>query len=144
MGKMTMKSTRRVLGHPLLRSLARSHHSLIRFLRTARFARALRSAHSFVHSLTNSLRSSWERGSCLWNDLRRFHTFSTHCGVIPSRKECRCQVWELPTLRKRAVEKVLTAVLRNDTDQLSILILRFRFLGQQRFRSNFFGHDAIL
>ena len=60
-----MKSTRRVLGHSLLRSLVRSHRSLIRLLRTARFARALRCAHSFARSLTRSLRSSWERGFCL-------------------------------------------------------------------------------
>ena len=64
-GRMTMKSTRRVLGHSLLRSLVRSHRSLIRLLRTARFARALRCAHSFARSLTHSLRSSWERDLCL-------------------------------------------------------------------------------
>ena len=52
----------RVLGHSLVRSLVRSHRSLIRWLRTARFARALRCAHSFARSLTHSLPSSWERG----------------------------------------------------------------------------------
>ena len=62
---MTIKSTRRVLGHSLLRSLVRSHRSLIRLLRTARFARALCCAHSLARSLTRSLRSSWERGLCL-------------------------------------------------------------------------------
>ena len=65
MGRMTLKSTRRVLGHSLLRSLVRSHRSLIRLLRTARFARALRCAHSFACSLTRSLQSSWESGLCL-------------------------------------------------------------------------------
>merc|ERR1711951_261612 len=64
-GPMTMKSTRRVLGHSLLRSLVRSHRSLIRLLRTARFARALRCAHLFARSLTHSLQSSWERDLCL-------------------------------------------------------------------------------
>ena len=65
LGWMTMKSTRKVLGHSLLRSLIRSHRSLIRLLRTARFARALRCTHSFARSLTRSLRSSWESDLCL-------------------------------------------------------------------------------
>ena len=42
-----------VLGHSLIHSLVRSHRSLIRMLRTARFARALRCAHSFARSLTS-------------------------------------------------------------------------------------------
>ena len=50
-----LKSTRKVLGHLFLRSLARSHRSLIRLLRTARFARALRCAYSFARSLTPEL-----------------------------------------------------------------------------------------
>ena len=50
MGKMTMKSTRRVLGHSLVRSLVRSHRSLIRFLRIACFTRALCCAHSLARS----------------------------------------------------------------------------------------------
>ena len=41
MGRMTMKSSRRVLGHLLVHSLVRSHRSLIRLLGTARFARSL-------------------------------------------------------------------------------------------------------
>ena len=53
-GRMTMKSTRRVLGHLLLRSLVCSHRSLNCLLCTARFAHALRCAHSFAHSLTHS------------------------------------------------------------------------------------------
>ena len=36
------------LGHSLVRSLVRSHRSLVCLLRTARFARALRCAHSFA------------------------------------------------------------------------------------------------
>ena len=64
LGRMTMNSTRGALGHSL-RSLVRSHRSLIRLLRTARFARALRCAHSFARSLTRSLRSSWESDLCL-------------------------------------------------------------------------------
>ena len=51
-----MKSTRRVLGYSLLRSLVRLHRSLIRLLRTARFARALRCAHLIASSLIPSLR----------------------------------------------------------------------------------------
>ena len=42
-----------VLGHSLVRSLVRSHRSIVRLLRTARFARALRCAHSFARSLTS-------------------------------------------------------------------------------------------
>ena len=42
-----------VLGHSLVRSLVRSHRSLVRLLWTARFARALRCAHSFARSLTS-------------------------------------------------------------------------------------------
>ena len=42
---------RLALGHSLVRSLVRSHRSLVRLLRTARFARALRCAHSFARSL---------------------------------------------------------------------------------------------
>ena len=42
-----------VLGHSLVRSLVRSYRSLVRLLRTARFARALRCAHSFARSLTS-------------------------------------------------------------------------------------------
>ena len=37
------------LGHLLVRSLVRSHLSLIRLLRTTRFARTLCFAHSFTH-----------------------------------------------------------------------------------------------
>ena len=50
MGNMTSESTRGVLDH----SLVCSHCSLIRLLRTARFARALHCAHSFARSLTRS------------------------------------------------------------------------------------------
>ena len=53
-GEMAMQSTCRLLGHLLLRSFVRSHRSLIRLLRTARFARALRRAHSLARSLTHS------------------------------------------------------------------------------------------
>ena len=71
-GSNDMKSTRGVLGHLLLRSLVRTHRSLIRLLRTARFARALRCAHSLARSLTRSLRSSWECDLCLWNECVDF------------------------------------------------------------------------
>ena len=51
-----MKLTRRALGHSLLRSLVGSHRSLICLLRTARFARASRRAHSLAR-LVNRLRT---------------------------------------------------------------------------------------
>ena len=54
MGSMSMIWTPRVLGHLLLRSLVCSLRSLICLLRTARFIRALRCAHSFACSLTHS------------------------------------------------------------------------------------------
>ena len=53
-GRMAMKSTRRLLGHSLLRSLVHLHRSLIRLLRTTRFARVLRCAQSFDRSLAHS------------------------------------------------------------------------------------------
>jgi len=64
-GRMTMKSTRRVLGHSLLCSLIRPHCSLIRLLRTAR---ALRCAHSFSRSLTHS----GARGKEVFVDFKSF------------------------------------------------------------------------
>ena len=45
--------THKVLGHSLVRSLVHSHRTLIHFLRTARFARALRGAHSLDRLLTH-------------------------------------------------------------------------------------------
>ena len=44
---------RDVLGHSLVRSLVRSHGSLIRLLRTARFASALCCTHSLARSLAH-------------------------------------------------------------------------------------------
>ena len=64
-GRMTKKSTRRVLGHSLLCSLIRPHRSLIRLLRTAR---ALRCAHSFSRSLTHS----GARGKEVFVDFKSF------------------------------------------------------------------------
>ena len=58
---MTMKSTHKVLGHSLVRSLVHSHCTFIHFLRTARFARALCCAHSFVRSLAHSLAPELQR-----------------------------------------------------------------------------------
>ena len=55
--KNQIKSARWVLCNSFIRSLVRSHRSLIRLLHTARFARALRCAHSFARSLTHSLTS---------------------------------------------------------------------------------------
>ena len=42
-----------VVGHSLVRSLVRSHRSLVRLLRNARFARALPCALSFARLLTS-------------------------------------------------------------------------------------------
>ena len=84
-GKIDMKSTRWVLGHSLVRSLVCSHHSLIRLLRTARFARALRCAHSFARSLTHSLPSSWERSLCLWNEYVEFIQIQATVGWFQGR-----------------------------------------------------------
>ena len=52
---MTMKQTRGVLSHSLVRSLIHSHRSLIHLLNIARFTRALRCAHSFARSLAPEL-----------------------------------------------------------------------------------------
>ena len=61
---MTMKSTHKVLGHSLVRSLIRLHRSLIRLLRSARSARALCCAllRSFVRSLARSFTRSLAHG----------------------------------------------------------------------------------
>ena len=42
-----------VLGHSLVRSLVRSHRSLVRLLRSTRFARPLRCAHSLARGIVN-------------------------------------------------------------------------------------------
>ena len=57
------------------RSSVRSHRSLIRLLRTARFASAHRRAHSLARTLTHSLWSSWDSGISLSN----FRGFLNHC-----------------------------------------------------------------
>ena len=67
MGRMAMKSMRRVLGHSLVRSLVHSHRTLIRLLRTARFARPLSRTGThgkeiFVHELNALI-------SCSFNPL---------------------------------------------------------------------------
>ena len=80
MGRMTMKSTRRVLGHLLLRLLVCSH---IRSLRTARFARALRCTRSFARSLAPELMGK-RILSLKWT--RRFHTVSNHYMYAVLRK----------------------------------------------------------
>ena len=54
-GWMPVKSTRRVLGHSLVRTLDHSHSSRIRLLRTACFSRALRCTQAFAHLLARSL-----------------------------------------------------------------------------------------
>ena len=77
-----MKSTRRILGHSLVHLLVRLHRSLIRSLRTARFARALRCAHSFACSLTPSLPSSWESG------IFFFYFLSTNAQVLTEGLLC--------------------------------------------------------
>ena len=59
-GGMTLKSTRRVMSHSLVRSLIRSHRSLTHLLRTARFARA--PLRWFARSLARSLIRSGAHG----------------------------------------------------------------------------------
>ena len=58
-GRMTMKSTRRVLGHSAVRLFVHSHRSLIRLLRTA--ASLARSA-ALIRSLARSLTRSRAQG----------------------------------------------------------------------------------
>ena len=77
-GRITMKLTRGVLGHSLLCSLVRSHRSLICLLRPARFARALRCAHSLARLLTPELLG---KQFMSMNRMRRFHAVSTHYAV---------------------------------------------------------------
>ena len=86
-----------VLGHSLIRSLVRSHRSLICLLRTACFARALRCAHSFARSLTLLTPSLWESEFFMsHNDL-----VLSHSGPSGPRF-CRLWLWfDLPFLQKR-------------------------------------------
>ena len=72
--RMIKEQTHRVLGHSLVRSLVRSHRSLIRLLRTARFARALRCAHSFARALRCA--HSLARSAALIRSLARSLTHS--------------------------------------------------------------------
>ena len=65
LGRMTMKSTRSVLGHSLLSLPVRSHRSLFRLLRTARFTRVLRSA-PIIRSLTRSLTQFGAHGKAIY------------------------------------------------------------------------------
>ena len=80
----TLEIVMLVMGHSLIRTL-------VRLVRSARFARALRCAHSLARSLTHSLPNLWE---CVIFDAhfqavlnhsgmaqfstRRFHIISTH------------------------------------------------------------------
>ena len=72
MGRMTMKSTRRALGHLLV-------HSLIRLLCTARFARAIRCVHLLARPVAPALR---ERRSLCMRLTRRFRIISTHFALV--------------------------------------------------------------
>ena len=70
MGRMTIKWTRRSLGHSLLRSLVPSYRSLICLLRTALFARVLHCAHSLARSLAHSVAYELNVSiSCSFNPL---------------------------------------------------------------------------
>ena len=74
-----------VLGHLFVRTLIRSHCSLIWLLRTARFARTHWCAHSLARLLTHSLPSSWERDLCLQIEfINRLVGLSIHPYVSPS------------------------------------------------------------
>ena len=70
MGRMTIKWTRRSLGHSLLRSLVPSYRSLICLLRTALFARVLHCAHSLARSLAHAVAYELNVSiSCSFNPL---------------------------------------------------------------------------
>ena len=61
------------MGHSFIRSLVRSHRSLVRFLRTARFA-------ALVRSLAHSLLSSWDSEIF----LSTFQSVLDHCVLFAS------------------------------------------------------------
>ena len=65
--------------------------SLIRLFRTARFARALRCAHSFARSLTHSLPSSWGSGLCLCNECVGFIQFRPTVHRYKLKFDSRCR-----------------------------------------------------
>ena len=74
-----------ILGHSLVRSLIRSHRSIFRLLRTARFARALRCAHSFARSLTLLTPSLVRKGMIRWLFILCFLSIFDHSGGEFSR-----------------------------------------------------------
>ena len=80
-----------VLGHSLVRSLVRSHRSLVRLLRTASFARALHCAHSFARSLTLLTPSLVGQWYIRWLFCLFFFPFWT---VVKHRKKNRKKVIE--------------------------------------------------
>ena len=80
-----MNSTRSLPGHSLVRSLVHSHRSLIRLLRTARFADALRCALSFARSVAHSLTTELMGKRFMFTHwMCRFHAISTHCALLSS------------------------------------------------------------
>ena len=80
--------SRRVPGHSLVRPLVRSHRSLIRMLRTARLAHALRCAHSCAHYFTYSAPELMGNGFISIDRMRRYHAVSTH-SATPARAPLR-------------------------------------------------------
>ena len=78
--RMTMKMICRVLGHLLVCSLICLHHSLIRLLRTACFARTLRCAHMFTRFAPPRFATSdiWPTQS----KLNRVQTIDAFSGVL--------------------------------------------------------------
>ena len=113
-GWKTMKSTRRVLGHSLLRSLVRSHRSLTRLLRS--LARSAALICSLIPELIGRRFLSMKR-------TRRFYTISNHnaiCAILSQmswrariegdKKSRLCQ--RQPRIMKWKLKKLKSAVPR--------------------------------
>ena len=125
-----------VLGHSLVRSLFRSHHSLVRLLRTTRFIHALRCAHSFIRllilltpSLACSLRSlacSWESECIRW---LFYLCFSLIWPIVhPSVCRSACPV-EFLNAKKTMMQISDDEVIASDVPRVSFFLDSPRFCG---------------
>ena len=97
MGRMTMKLTRRLLGHLLIRSLICSDRWLICLHRTARFTWARHCAHLLVRSLTHLLLRSWEWSYVHELNASIWYIFNPQCSVA------LCQTWKSVLIEPNSV-----------------------------------------
>ena len=118
------------MGHSFIRSLVRSHRSLVRFLRTARFA-------ALVRSLAHSLLSSWDSRIFLSN----IQDVLNHCKVLPMQGV-------IPITLVKYFLVLLIDEIERKCDGKNCIVL-FLFISQQLCRCDwtkkcFIGHRSLL